>query len=200
MLPDGTAVTHEWPLDGLDLIAFTIPADYLWHYPRQDMEVRTGDFLNRLFWVTVGLCCLGCGMQALRRDSRVLVALAAPWVMYFCFPPQIQERYLLFAAAISCICAGVSVGMTLLGVFLSLTTVVMMLDVMLSRADYGNRIELSKILAKQFPSWFTSDAGDKLLSLVSGTHPDLGYAVLLCGLVFLYFSIAPRWRLKPPPR
>jgi hypothetical protein len=192
--PTGDATPHGWPMDGLELTAFTIPSHLLWKYPDAAIEISTRTFLNSLFWMIFILSCLGVGMHAVRRDARILIAMAAPWLVYFCFPPQIQERYLLFAAAISCLCAGVSTGMTLLGVFLSLTTLMMMLHAMLSKADYNSQIEFGKNLARQFPSFFTHDAGEKLLTLVNGTHPDLGYAVLLCGLVFLYFSIAPRWR------
>jgi hypothetical protein len=185
----------NWPMKDLQIVAITIPANLFLHCPQAAIEVSMRTFLLTLFWITFLLCNVGLGMHARRRNPRVLIALSAPWLMFFCFLPQIHERYLLFAAAISCICAGVSTGMTLLGVLLSLVTFIMTLNVMLAdAANRGGLRPLGKILSTQFPRLFGSNAGRKLLDALNGTHPDLGYAVLLCGMVFLYFSVAPSLR------
>jgi hypothetical protein len=184
----------NWPAHDLAVVAFTIPQNFIWRYPEAAFDVSIGGFLQTLFAATLVLCCLGAGMHARRRSPRVLIALSAVWLMFFCFPPQISERYLLFAAGISCICAGASAGMTLLGVFLSLVSFVMMFNTLLAGAAGSNRQHFGKELARQFPQWFDSNSGEKLLSIINVTHPDLGYAVILCTLIFLYFSIAPARR------
>jgi hypothetical protein len=191
-LPGIMVADFNWVSDDLNVIAVTIPAHLLYHFPESAIDLSIKTVLVALYWIMLIPCCLGLGLHARRRDSRVLIALTAPWLMFFCFPPQIHERYLLFAAGISCICAGASVGMTLLGLLLSMITFIMTLNTMLDNAPEGNRTQLGRILAAQFPSLFKENAGEKLRSLANGTHPDLGYAVLLCALIFLYFSLALR--------
>jgi hypothetical protein len=192
----------DWPMENLKITFFTIPAHYLLNYPADAIDISIKVFLQTLFSVTLILCCLGIGGHARRRDGRILIALTAPWLMFFCFPPQIHERYLLFAAGISCICVGTSIGMSLIGILLSIVTFAMTLHTMLSSASGHSRHLLSKILAGEFPSLFTDKAGEKLLEMLNGRRPDLdvGYAVVLCGLIFLYFSLAPRWKSSPANR
>jgi hypothetical protein len=187
----------NWHRLELSETAFTIPAHFLLRYPLTATDVSTGAALQTLFWATLLLCSLGAGMHARRRSARLLTALAAIWLMLFCFAPQMHERYLLFAAGISCICAGTSVGMTLLGMFLSLAASVMMLNNLLANAANDRQLgEFSKGLAEQFPNYCSVHTGRHLLDALNGANPDLGYAVVLCGLVFLYFSLAPQNRSK----
>jgi hypothetical protein len=192
-LPGIMASDFAWPMMKLDTTAFTIPSYYFVVSPALATNVPVGQFLRWLFGGTLAISCLGVGMHACRRSPRMLIALTAGWLMLFCFAPQIPERFLLFAAGISCICAGASTGMTLLGVFLSLVTFVMTLHRMLASNPAMLR-PFGKELARQFPNLFTASSGDKLLEGINGTYPDLGYAVILCTLVFLYFSIAPSKR------
>jgi hypothetical protein len=181
----------NWPGEDISITVFTIPTGWLGRLP---YVVSMWKFLQILFWSTLLLCSIGVGMHARRRDGRILIALTGPWLMFFCFPAQIHERYLLFAAGVSCICAGVSVGMTLLGMFLSAVTFAMTLHCMLVGALPGNQLAFVQRLGRQFPGWFNENTGNQLLRVLNGTHPDLGYAVILCALIFLYFSIAPRRR------
>jgi hypothetical protein len=81
--------------------------------------------------------------------------------------------------------------MTLLGMFLSAVTFAMTLHCMLANAGPGNQRALGLRLGKQFPHWFNENTGNQLLRVLFGTHPDLGYAVILCALIFLYFSLSP---------
>ena len=83
--------------------------------------------------------------------------------------------------------------MTLLGIFLSVVSFAMLLLAMLV-ADGSDRSGFGMLLTRQFPRWFSTNTGERLRTILNGTHPDLGYAVVLCGLIFLYFSIAPRGR------
>jgi hypothetical protein len=163
-------------------------------YSDAAIEISVGGLLHFLFRFTLLLCSLGLGMHAWRNSSRVLIALTAIWLMYFCLPPQIHERYLVFAAGISCICIGSSVGMTLLGILLSLLSFAMTLtEMMVTNAH--NLGSLGKELARQFPKLCNNNSGHQLLQTINGVdgnYPDLGYAIILCTMIFLYFSIAPQ--------
>jgi hypothetical protein len=75
----------------------------------------------------------------------------------------------------------------------------MTLHSMLVNATPGNQRALGLLLAKQFPGWFNANTGNQLLQVLYGTQPDLGYAVVLCALIFVYFSIAPRRRTGVGP-
>jgi len=181
-------------------VSFTIERHLLWIFPGHqiDVAVPLGLFLRRLCGCTIALCCLGAGIHARRRSPRVLIALSAIWLMFFCFPPQIDQRYLLFAAGISCICAGAGGGMTLLGMLLWVVSLVMTATTLLLHASTADRDLLVVRLARQFPHLFSSKptapshlpAGQRLFYNLAVTHPDLGYAVILITLIFLYYSVA----------
>jgi hypothetical protein len=183
----------NWHRLDLKETAFTIPAQFFLRYPAKATDISTGSALQALFNFTLLLCSLGAAMHARLRGSRLLVALSGIWVMMFCFPPQVHERYLVFAAGISCICMGTSVGMTLLGMFLSVAASVMMLNNLLATASSAGQLgAFSKGLVEQYPKLFSNHSGDEILRTLNGANPDLGYAVVLCGLVFLYCSLAPQ--------
>ncbi len=183
----------DWPIGDLNVTAFTIPAGLLLHYPLSAIDVSMRGVLQSLFWITFIPCALGVGMHARRRDPRVLIALTATWLMFFTFPPQIHERYLLFAGGISCICCGVNAGMALLGIGLSLVAFSMTLHTMLAGLGWGNfgMHQFSQLLGQQFPTLLGSNAGPTILRTLNGQHPDLGYAVILCAMVFLYNAVVP---------
>jgi hypothetical protein len=44
-------------------------------------------------------------------------------------------------------------------------------------------------LSSEFPSVFSPQSGDTILSVVQGTHPDIGWGILVVGAVFFYFTI-----------
>jgi hypothetical protein len=183
---------YEWS-DDLATTAITLPAHSVWSlWNRADVDLAEGPLLRGVYLVLLTLSSIGIGLHARRRDPRFLIAIVTPWLMLFCFPPQIHERYLLFAAGISCVCTGISTGMTLLGMLLSIVTVLMTLHTMLSVTSRANLLELGVALNKQFPSLFDRQGGNLLLRIAEGTHPDLGFAVILIGFVFLYFTLALR--------
>ncbi|HSV15637.1 MAG TPA: hypothetical protein VLI90_15355, partial [Tepidisphaeraceae bacterium] len=194
-LPGILAHRYGWTMEDLAAIVTTIPAHAVHHWPAEPIDVTIRQLLLAIYGTMLLLSGIGLGLHARRRDRRVLAALVTPWLMFFCFPPQIHERYLLFAAGAACLCAGVSVGMTLLGVFLSLVTFVMTLHCMMANNGGQQNPQFDQWLAQQFPRFFDSgDAAGKVFRFFEGTHPDLGWAVLLCGGIFLYFTLAQRWR------
>ena len=114
-----------------DQIAFTLPAiaahwpafitsQQLW--PAFSLDVTAKILFDTIYGVMLLLSGIAIGLQARRNDRRILVALVTPWLMFFLFPVQIQERYLLYGAAAAACCIGDSVGMALLGLLLTLCT------------------------------------------------------------------------------
>ena len=60
------------------------------------------------------LCALGAARHARTRDPRLLIAIAAPWLIMFALLAQMHERYLLWGAVLSAVALGVSVRLTVL--------------------------------------------------------------------------------------
>ncbi len=120
----------------------------------------------------------------------MLVALVTPWIMFFLWPVQIHERYLIFASGIAVCCIGNSVGACLLGIFLSLCSAVMHLNVLFSNADSSGADAFGQNLANTFPRIFSADSGQTIAQYVAATFPDMGWGILTVGMIFLYLSFA----------
>jgi hypothetical protein len=144
-----------------------------------------------IYAVLLVLSCVGIAIQDARRSTRFLVAVVTPWLLFFTFPCQIHERYLLFAACTACICIGHSVGTALLGILISVLSFNMTLHVMLRNA--GGAPKWNRLLHEQYPDWFAADTrfSYDMLRLINGTFPDIGWAVLLLAMIFLYLTLAP---------
>jgi hypothetical protein len=153
-----------------------------------DVVVTTKTLFNTIYGVLLAVSAVGVGLQARRKDRRMLVALATPWLIFFSFPVQIHERYLLFAAGVSAICIGQSVGMALLGCFLTFVTTVMTLNVMF---DHGDLAAFGQKLAEQFPRLCSPSSANTIYGYIQGTHPDIGWGVLVATGVFLWISVTP---------
>jgi len=131
--------------------------------------------LKQLLWSVYALCVLLCGlaaaMQARRRDPRLLLALATPWILFFALLPQMHQRYLVWGAAITALAIGVDISLALLhGV--------------ITAAAWG--MQAHSMLKDHYnfsPSW---------LQFLAATHPGAGYVVLLCGVIFLYVALLLR--------
>jgi hypothetical protein len=128
-----------WSRDVQD-VAFTMPAIHLhWlHINIDAFDVTSKQMFNSIFVILLPISAIAVGLQARRKDKRMLVALVTPWLLFFCFPVQIQDRYLMFGAASAAICVGQSVGMAILGVFLSFVTAAMTMQVMLENCSISN--------------------------------------------------------------
>jgi len=154
------------------------------------------------FWIYATLLVLasaGIAMQHRRRSRRFLVAICTPWLLFFCFPAQIHERYLLFGAAVAAVCAGYGVGMALLGIFLSAVTWIMTMNVLLD--DPWRERAWNGFLANMYPNLFARDTrfSQELQKFLTGTHPDIGWAVLLATGVFFYITVTPLWIRRRRP-
>ncbi len=174
-----------WSRDVAD-VAFTMPAIHLFHLHIAPFDVTSKQMFNTIFAILLPISAIAVGFQARRRDKRMLVALCTPWLLFFCFPVQIQDRYLMFGAASAAIAVGQSVGAAMLGVFLSCVTAAMTLQVMLENCSISN---FGQSLADRFPSICTPDAGDTIYRYINGIHPDVAWGVLAATAIFFYLSL-----------
>ncbi|CAN5580752.1 hypothetical protein BH10PLA1_BH10PLA1_17010 [soil metagenome] len=168
---------HLWPTS---TVLFEKPIDF---------TIR--DVLVGHYGVTFLLSVIAMAIQYRRNDPKFLIAIVAPWLMFFTYMPQIHERYLLYAAGVGCCLTAVSCGATLLNLFLILHTTVMTLHVMLiNAADHGRLKNFATDMSPTF-KW-------SLRRNIENTHPDAAWAVILCSLIFLYLSFTPtRQRVRP---
>jgi len=111
------------------------------------------------------------------------LATVTPWLLYFAVAPMMHERYLLWAAGTAAILIGVSIGTTLLGVFLSLVSCAMSMSQML---EMGN--------AQNFCSNVSPNFGLNLGNCLGRLYPDIGWTVVLCAAIFLYSSVVRVYR------
>jgi hypothetical protein len=186
-LPGIFEVRFGWP-PPITTHAFTVPAllSAAWwhHWPAEALDVSIGSAFDSAYAFFLALASLGIGSLARQNDRRILVALVTPWLLFFLLPVRLHERYLLFAAGTAAICSGYSVGMMLLGWVLTIASTVMTL-VQMGRGMTPFGLHLSRV----FPSIFSPQSGDTIRSVVQGTHPDIGWGILVIGGVFFYFTI-----------
>jgi hypothetical protein len=186
----------------VDQIAFTLPAIHghwpgfiaarTW-WPASDLDVTAKMLFNSIFAVMLVLSGIAIGLQARRNDRRMLVALVTPWIMFFLFPVQIQERYLLYASGAAACCIGDSVGMALLGFSLTLFSAIMH-TIRLLDWHTADLATFGQNLATAFPRIFSPASGQTILQYTQAMHPDMGWGILLLGMIFLYLSLTPSRR------
>ena len=92
----------------------------------------TPQWLLRICYLgLVALCAASAARHAQNRDSRTLIAIAAPWLVMFGLLGQMHERYLMWGAVISAVAFGVSVRLSILHFIVSILSTAMIVDVML---------------------------------------------------------------------
>lgn len=160
--------TYKWSLD-----------DTVWNirlsHPRFAYDLTVRGMLISIYALSLLMCSVGAAMHARRKSVGALAAMVAPWVLLFAIVPEMQPRYLMWAAALSAAMAGVSLGMTLMHLIVTALAVVMMLRRLLP---------------------LNPDFAPHLQRALYGLHPHIAWAVLLCAAIFLYEALAlPRKRL-----
>jgi hypothetical protein len=148
---------------------FTLPATPLSDAVSVTMETT----LVSAYAIAIALCAIGAAVHARRRDVRFLIAIAAPWVLFFALLPRMHERYLVWAAAITAVGAGVSLGTTLLHLLVTAVAFSQVIQPMLKR-DH--------------------DLLPDTRAFVNGLFPEIGWLVLLLAAVYLFLSLAPSRR------
>lgn len=138
--------------------------------------------LAAIYGVCLVLSGLAAAIQSRRGSMRVLLALSAPWILFYAILAQMHDRYLVFAAGITALSAGVGPGYIALHLLLSVIATAPMIG-----KDGGKFIPQS--IAEYLPSIF----------------PDIGYVVLMIAAIFLWTafsrdrSVAPPQNMPPSP-
>lgn len=111
--------------------------------------------LRLLYLGTLVLCSLGAAGHERRRDPRVLIALATPWLLMFALLGQMHERYLLWGAVLSAVALGVSLPLSLLHFLFSAMSAAMIADVLLLDKKLSSTLGAIHLLERARPlaSW-----------------------------------------------
>jgi hypothetical protein len=141
-----------------------------------DMDMQ--QLMGMIYGICLLLCGIGAAIQYRRRDTRFLIAMFLPWLLFFLLLTNVRGRYLVWAAAMSALLTGSGVGMTLLGI---LVTVVATLETM----------EAQFALNQTYYSLVPPDWMHYLTSL----EPHLGWPLLLIAAISLYYTVMPRTRV-----
>ena len=87
--------------------------------------------LRLLYLGALALSAYGAARHTRNRDPRVLIAIAAPWLLMFALLGQMQERYLLWGAVVSAVALGVSFRLSIIHFIISAASTAMIVHVML---------------------------------------------------------------------
>lgn len=196
-LPGILQDSFNWPSpkEVMDFKPFAAAIDYL-HIDVREYTPTLKEFLFTIFLVLLVIATAGIALYDRRKDSAVLIAVIAPWMLFFTIPAQIHERYLLFAAGAACICIGRSVGFTLLGFYCTVHTFIMTLHVMLTHGRQGTL--LGMMLESKYGEIFGRSFGPKLLQHINATFPESGWAVMLATAAFFYYAVRVFWTWDVP--
>jgi hypothetical protein len=125
---------------------------------------------------------IGAAIHSKRNDPRFLVAMVVPWVCMFALLTQLNNRYLIWAAGFSALLAGVGVGMSVLGLILSVISCMGMAQIMYT---------YNGAYARNFPDT------QQMKQYMDTLNPNLGWLVLVIAAVYLYVAVTPsrstRW-------
>ncbi len=101
------------------------------------------------------LCAHGAARHARNRDPRLLIAIAAPWLIMFALLAQMHERYLLWGAVLSAVALGVSLRLSLLHFLFSTMSAIMIYQVLLMDKKLGPTLHTIDLLERTRPiaSW-----------------------------------------------
>ncbi len=135
--------------------------------------------MSAIFVIALPLCAWGIAKHARRNDPRFLIAITAPWVIFFAVMPQMHERYLFWGAVIGVACIGASLGGFFLWLIVSLLSFGMILHCQLP--EHPNHY-------LRYPLWLDETLQQARFILVRA-HPGLGWLMLLLACVFLYLTL-----------
>ena len=156
---------------------------------------RQNIVFNTIYIVLLVISGIAIGVQTRRNDRRALVAFVTPWIMFFLFPVQMQERYLLYGAAVAACCIGNSVGTAMLGFLLTIFSMMMPLKLMLDMGS-SDLDRFGELMSQALPRIISPQFGHTLQQYLDGTQPDIAWGMLVVAFVFLYLSLTPSPRKK----
>jgi hypothetical protein len=143
----------------------------------QPVDVPLKYLLVVIYALSLLICSMGAALHDARGSPRFLIAITAPWIVFFTVMPQMHERYLLWGAAISAAAVALGPGMALL--HLLITAIAVSMEIQAMTHDGGDLPALQSIA--QF---------------VDGWHPGIAWALMLCAAIFVYLSVVPDRRTK----
>ena len=122
--------------------------------------------LRFLYLGALALCAYGAARHTRNRDPRLLIAIAAPWLVMFALLAQMHERYLMWGAVISAVALAVNVRLIVLHFIISIASTAMIVNVML----------IDKKL----------DPTLRAIDVLNGVRPYASILVLACVAAFLW--------------
>ena len=128
--------------------------------------------LRLLYLIGLVLCARGAARHLRNRDLRVLIAIAAPWLLMFALLGQMHERYLMWGAVVSAVALGVSVRLSIIHFIISAASTAMIVHVML----------IDKKL----------DATLQAINVLQGIRPYAAGVVLVCIAIYLWDALPLR--------
>jgi hypothetical protein len=165
--------------------AYNVPRmlQMYWRWSPQTTEDVKLPFVNEsvtfthlmriIYFITLLLCGVGAAMHQRRRDARFLVAIVAPWLLFFMILTQMHGRYDIWAAAICPLLAGAGMGLAFLGVIVSI-------------------VACMGIIHNQL--LFSRDWSPDTLQWLNHVDPAPGLLLLLIAGILLYLAVVPRGR------
>jgi hypothetical protein len=137
----------------------------------KEVEFRTA--MAIVYGICLMLCATGAAINYRRRDTRFLVAMAAPWVIFYCLMTQMHGRYLVWGAAMSPLLFAAGWGLGSLGVLVSV-------------------LAMLNIVYNQYR--FVTDWDPENFRLLSMMTPHIGWMLMLAAAIYLYYAFVPRTR------
>src|SRR6266480_734070 len=142
------------------------------HLGSLHMRITLQWTLRLLYLVALALCARGLARHLRDRDPRVLIAIAAPWLLMFALLGQMHERYLMWGAVVSAVALGVSVRLSIIHFILSAASTAMIVHVMLT----------DKKLEATLPTIY----------VLKHLRPYGSIVVLACVAIYLWETISTR--------
>jgi hypothetical protein len=159
------AIMHEqWSWDAESEVDIPLPGG-------RTIETTLRAVLSTVYAAMLVLVAVGAALQWRRRSGRFLLAMYTPWVVFFALLPYLNNRYLLWGAALFPLLFPAGVGLSLLGAVVCLCSAAMFLEIMCR---------------------FNSDSNPSLAAFTHGFYPGLGFAVVLIGGILVFNSLAVR--------
>jgi hypothetical protein len=128
--------------------------------------------LRFLYLGALALCAYGAARHTRNRDPRLLIAIAAPWLVMFALLGQMHERYLMWGAVVSAVALAVNVRLIVLHFIFSIASTAMIVHVML----------IDKKL----------DPTLRAIDVLNGVRPYASILVLTCVAAFLWNMLSTR--------
>jgi len=101
------------------------------HFGSLDFGLTLQWTLRLLYLGALTVCAYGAARQVRDRDTRVLIAITAPWLLMFALLGQMHERYLMWGAVVSAVAFGVSLRLSIIHFIISAASTAMIVHVML---------------------------------------------------------------------